>query len=176
MSKHVGVVRNPETLARVSGLESTGSRPSSLFRTTVSRPSSTRDSALLASFSAERATGTVRELPDLWSREYMALWAHYVCIGVVNGLLQNALQPYCQYVAHGAPNQCATLASALSRIRAHALHVCSSHSGLVCASLNPSWQRLSTCPGHSRSCTACSPMPCRSAASTANRTSSSAGA
>ena len=48
---------------------------------------------------------------SLWERKHIALAAHYVCIGVVNGILQNALQPYCQYVVHGAPNQCSTLAT-----------------------------------------------------------------
>ena len=53
--------------------------------------------------------GNASPVPSLWSRDYAALGAHYICIGVVNGLLQNALQPYCQYVAHGDSNQCATL-------------------------------------------------------------------
>ena len=50
-------------------------------------------------------------VPSLWARENLGLTAHYVCIGVVNGLVQNALQPYCQYVAKGDPNQCSTLAT-----------------------------------------------------------------
>ena len=25
--------------------------------------------------------------PDLWSREYIAMYAHYACIGIVDGLL-----------------------------------------------------------------------------------------
>ena len=49
--------------------------------------------------------------PDMWSRPYIGYMAHYVCIGMVNGILQNCLQPYCQYVAMGEPNQCSTLAA-----------------------------------------------------------------
>jgi hypothetical protein len=55
--------------------------------------------------------GESRPVPSLFAKENCALVCHYICIGVVNGLLQNALQPYCQYVVHGAPNQCATLAT-----------------------------------------------------------------
>lgn len=44
--------------------------------------------------------------PDMWSWPYAALYAHYCCIGVVNGLLGQALLPYCLYVAHGEPNTC----------------------------------------------------------------------
>ena len=32
-----------------------------------------------------------------------------LCIGIVNGMLQNALSPYCLYVVHGQPNQCGNL-------------------------------------------------------------------
>lgn len=49
--------------------------------------------------------------PDLWSRDYIGYYCHYACIGMVNGLLQACLQPYCQYVAMGQPNQCGTIAT-----------------------------------------------------------------
>ena len=39
----------------------------------------------------------------------MGYYGHYVCIGVVNGMLQNALMPYCLYVVHGQSAQCSTL-------------------------------------------------------------------
>ena len=49
--------------------------------------------------------------PDLWSLPCLALYAHYACIGVVNGLLTQALLPYCLYVAGGEPNTCATVST-----------------------------------------------------------------
>ena len=51
------------------------------------------------------------EPPDMWAWSHAALYAHYACIGVVNGLLTQALLPYCLYVAHGEPNTCATLST-----------------------------------------------------------------
>ena len=52
-----------------------------------------------------------RKAPDMWSAPYLGYYGHYICIGVVNGMLQNALQPYCLYVVGGQPNQCGTLAT-----------------------------------------------------------------
>ena len=53
----------------------------------------------------------VQEPPDMWSWSHAALYAHYACIGVVNGLLTQALLPFCLYVAHGEPNTCATVST-----------------------------------------------------------------
>ena len=47
----------------------------------------------------------------MWSWRYAALYAHYTCIGLVNGMLTQALMPYCLYVAHGQPNTCATVST-----------------------------------------------------------------
>ena len=44
------------------------------------------------------------EPPDMWAWDKAALYSHYACIGVVNGLLTQALLPYCLYIAHGEPN------------------------------------------------------------------------
>ena len=54
---------------------------------------------------------TPAEPPDMLAWDKAALYAHYACIGVVNGLLTQALMPYCLYVAHGEPNTCATIAT-----------------------------------------------------------------
>ena len=103
----------------VSRLSSTSSKGSALWTTTASRTydednpftttlldaelSRAHDESALASPDRSPA------VPSLWTSDNIGLTAHYICIGVVNGLLQNALQPYCQYVVHGAPNQCSTL-------------------------------------------------------------------
>ena len=50
-------------------------------------------------------------LPDMWSSSYIALYAHYACVGMVGGLLSTVLQPYCLYVAEAQPNTCASLAT-----------------------------------------------------------------
>ena len=49
--------------------------------------------------------------PDMWSNAYIALYAHYACVGLVGGILTTALQPYCLYVKQAQPNTCATLAT-----------------------------------------------------------------
>ena len=59
-----------------------------------------RHSALLGS--DERPQG----VPDMWSRPYLALYAHYASIGIVNGLILATIFPYCQYVKKGEPNTC----------------------------------------------------------------------
>ena len=48
-------------------------------------------------------------LPDLWSSSYVALYAHYACVGMVGGLLTTMLQPYCLYVIEAPPNTCASI-------------------------------------------------------------------
>jgi hypothetical protein len=47
----------------------------------------------------------------MWAWDKAALYSHYACIGVVNGLLTQALLPYCLYIADGEPNTCATLST-----------------------------------------------------------------
>ena len=42
-------------------------------------------------------------IPDLWSASYVALYAHYACVGMVGGLLTTMLQPYCLYVIEAPP-------------------------------------------------------------------------
>ena len=99
---------NRDTVSRLSstGLSSRGSRKS-----TTEDGTADYNATLLDPGAAEdRGPGGGAPL-SLLAPENCALAAHYVCIGVVNGLLQNALQPYCQYVVHGAPNQCSTLAT-----------------------------------------------------------------
>ena len=41
--------------------------------------------------------------PDMWSSAYLALYAHYACVGLVGGILTTALQPYCLYVIEAPP-------------------------------------------------------------------------
>lgn len=48
-------------------------------------------------------------IPDLWSASYVALYAHYACVGMVGGLLTTMLQPYCLYVIEAPPNTCASI-------------------------------------------------------------------
>ena len=52
-----------------------------------------------------------RKPPNMWSREYIALYAHYACVGFVQAIVGGALVPYCLYVAKGQPNTCATLST-----------------------------------------------------------------
>eukprot|EP00966_Prymnesium_polylepis_P278535 6435388-Prymnesium_polylepis.2 len=112
MAQKLTVVRDQETLARVSSLTSAGSRPGSILAASLAssnRGSRTSEHTFNATLlGAEEAPGPP---PVLFSRDNAALVAHYACIGMVNGILQNALQPYCLYVVHGAPNQCSTIAT-----------------------------------------------------------------
>ena len=58
------------------------------------------------------ATDTLsNSIPNMWSPPHMALYAHYACIGMVQGLVTNALLPYCLYVAGGQPNTCSTVST-----------------------------------------------------------------
>ena len=119
---------NYDSVSRLSSVSSKSGRPT-ISSCRSSRKSTTRDgtaeysAALLdqempgavedggAGGAGGGGLGESRPVPSLFAKENCALVCHYICIGVVNGLLQNALQPYCQYVVHGAPNQCATLAT-----------------------------------------------------------------
>ena len=49
--------------------------------------------------------------PDMWSLPQIAIYSHYACVGMVNGLLSQTLLPYCLYVVHGQPNTCATVST-----------------------------------------------------------------
>lgn len=51
------------------------------------------------------------EPPDMLAWDKAALYFHYATIGVVNGLLTQALMPYCLYVAKGEPNTCSTIST-----------------------------------------------------------------
>lgn len=49
--------------------------------------------------------------PDMWTWPHVGIYAHYACIGVVNGILSQALLPYCMYRSGGQPSTCATLST-----------------------------------------------------------------
>lgn len=71
--------------------------------TTVSRTTLT-ESLLEDPVAAAERGAAPPEPPDMWSWPNAALYAHYTCIGLVNGMLTQALLPYCLYVVHGQPN------------------------------------------------------------------------
>jgi len=56
-------------------------------------------------------------IPDLWSASYVALYAHYACVGMVGGLLTTMLQPYCLYVIEAPPVGLTALEPQPSRLK-----------------------------------------------------------
>ena len=93
-----------ERRTTTTGNKTRDSEHSGLFDTKPQNSIELRDSLL-------EEAGAGRKPPDMWSAPYLGYYGHYICIGVVNGMLQNALSPYCLYVVGGQPNQCGTLAT-----------------------------------------------------------------
>ena len=83
----------------------------SVVRHTQASRSTLGDSLLEVEDPDHIAASSQQEPINMWAWSNAALYAHYACIGVVNGLLTSALMPFCLYVAHGQPNTCATVST-----------------------------------------------------------------
>ena len=119
----------------------------------------------------KQATTQSRKPPNMWSREYIALYAHYACVGFVQAIVGGALVPYCLYVAKGQPNTCATLSTFVNLPFGFKLFY-----GTIsdCVPLNASIaSRTSRSAGRSHSAARCSPRSTIRSTSRRRRRSSS---
>ena len=106
MTSRITPTRAQDLLSRVSSYSESIRGTSHLSAATHSLLESADHEDARASSASEKGGP-----PNMWSRDLIGYYCHYACIGMVNGLLQSCLQPYCQYVVMGQPNQCGTIAT-----------------------------------------------------------------
>ena len=64
--------------------------------------------------SAQKHTTTAissTDVPNMWSRDYLGLYAQYAAVGLLYGSTAFTANTFCPYVFHGEPNVCANAAN-----------------------------------------------------------------
>ena len=64
--------------------------------------------------SAQKHTTTAissTDVPNMWSRDYLGLYAQYAAVGLLYGSTAFTANTFCPYVFHGEPNVCAIAAN-----------------------------------------------------------------